>query len=107
MVVWAVVSGGKFACGFSERLSPGHYRKDEQREEHERHHRGQHEIIVAPGGHEEGHHNGCAQGDGQGEQEGRAQRILLKNTAAITLKRKNARAADLDSARCSSSTATT
>jgi hypothetical protein len=91
---------------FSQRLSPGHYRKDEHGEEHERHNRGHHEVFVAPRGHEEDHHHGGAQGDGQGEQEGRAYKILLKNTAAITLKRKNASAADLDSARCSSSTAT-
>ena len=90
-----------------QRLSPGHYREDEYRQEHERHHRAHHEIFVAPRGHEEDRHHDGAQGDGQGEKEGRAHKALRKNTAATTLKTKNASAADLERARCPSSTATT
>lgn len=58
---------GKCACGFSQRLPPGHYRKYEHGEEYKRHNRGQHEIVVAPRSHEERRHHGCACGDGQGE----------------------------------------
>ena len=90
-----------------ERLLPGHYGEDEHGEEHEGDHRGQREVFVTPRCHEEGGHDGGADGDGQGEQDGRAHKILLKYMATIRLKTKNARAADLDSDRCPSSTAKT
>jgi hypothetical protein len=88
-----------------EGLSPGHDREDEHGEEHESDHHGQREVFVAPGGYEEGSDHGGAHGDGQGEHDGRAHKILLKYTATIRLKTKNATAADLDSERCPSSTA--
>src|SRR5215216_5013963 len=53
--------------GVLESLSPGHYREKEHGEEHKRHHHGQHEIFIAPRGHEEGRHHGGAQGHSQGE----------------------------------------
>ena len=94
------------SCSSSQRFPPGHYREDEYRQEDERHHRGDQEVFIAPGGHEEGRHHGGAKGDGQGEKEGRAHKILKRNTAATRLKAKKASAADLESARWLSSTAT-
>src|SRR5215203_1572843 len=60
-----------------EGLLPGHYGEDEHGEEHEGDHRGQREVFVAPGRYEEGRHHGGAPGDGQGEEDSRAHRILL------------------------------
>jgi len=83
----------------SQRFSPGQYREDEYRQEDERHHGCDHEVFIAPGGQEEGNHHGGTKRDGQGEKEGRAHKIRKRNTAATTLKAKNASAADLESAR--------
>ena len=83
----------------SQGFSPGQYREDEYRQEDERHHACDHEVFIAPGGQEEGNHHSGTKRDGQGEKEGRAHKILKRNTAATTLKAKNASAADLESAR--------
>ena len=57
---------------FSQRRSPGHYRKDEHGQERESQRRGCHGISIAPHGYEKSG-NGCGtQGDDQGEQEAHA-----------------------------------
>jgi hypothetical protein len=57
---------------FSQRRSPGHYRKDEHGQECESQRRGRHGISIAPHGYEKSG-NGCGtQGDDQGEQEAHA-----------------------------------
>jgi hypothetical protein len=57
---------------FSQRRSPGHYRKDEHGQERESQRRGRHGISIAPHGYEKSG-NGCGtQGDDQGEQEAHA-----------------------------------
>jgi hypothetical protein len=54
---------------FSQRRSPGHYRKDEHGQECESQRRGRHGISIAPHGYEKSG-NGCGtQGNDQGEQE--------------------------------------
>ena len=61
-----------------EGLLPGHYGEEEHGEEHEGDHHGQREVFMAPEvRYEEGRDHGGASGDGQGEKDGRAHRILL------------------------------